>query len=56
MSEQSIDVVNHLQTAKDYMDETNGTHPAEFIKAKALAAIAEVLIHIAENGVGPNGR
>ena len=56
MSEQNTDAVNHLQTAKDYMADTNGTHSAEFVKAKALAAIAEVLIHIAENGVGSNER
>lgn len=47
----TTDNVDHLVTAKSYMAETNGEHPAEFIKAKALSAIAEVLIHIAENGV-----
>lgn len=52
MSKQNIDTVDHLRTAKNYMAETVGTHPVEFIKAKALSAIAEVLIHIAENGVG----
>ena len=50
-SEQNVDAVNYLQTAKDFMEETNGTHPVEFVKAKALSAIAAVLIHIAENGV-----
>ena len=51
MSEQSIDTLNHLQVAKKFMEETNGTHPTEFIKAKALSAIVEALIYIAENGV-----
>lgn len=53
-SEKNVDAVNHLQTAKDFMEDTNGTHPAEFVKAKALSAIAEALIYIAENGVGTN--
>jgi hypothetical protein len=56
-SEQNIDVESRLQIAKKFMDETcDGTsYPVEFIKAKALIAIAEVLIYIAENGVGTNG-
>jgi hypothetical protein len=45
------DNVDHLDIAKRFMEETNGTHPADFVKAKALSAIAEALIHIAENGV-----
>lgn len=47
----TTDNIDHLGIAKKFMLETDGTHPTEFIKAKALSAIAEVLIHIAENGV-----
>ena len=53
---QNVDTLNHLEVAKKYIAETNGTHPAEFTKAKALSAIAEVLIHIAEHGVGDNNK
>lgn len=47
----ATDNVDYLGTAKTCVAETNGSHPVEFVKAKALLAIAAALIHIAEKGV-----
>lgn len=43
--------VNYLETAKAHIAQIDGNHPAEYVKAFSLAAIANALIAIAEKVV-----
>lgn len=45
------DEVNYLETAKHHLAQIEGDHPAEYVKALSLVAIANVLIAIAERMV-----
>lgn len=39
---------DYLATAKNHIAQIDGNHPVEYVKAYALAAIANALIAIAE--------
>lgn len=50
--ERAMSDVDYLATAKNHIAQIDGNHPAEYVKAYSLAAIANALIAIAEKVVG----
>lgn len=47
---------DYLETAKRHISQIDGNHPAEYVKALSLAAIANALIAIAERMGASDGK